>query len=420
MNFKKSLFNFIYLRNEDEIVVYNTFSKALIVLSKDEFLQFDKMKIKDKEVEKQLIENGIIVENDFDEIAFLKYFHYKTKFDNDTLFLTIAPTLDCNFACPYCYENRRQGKMSNEVQEGILKYIKNTIDNGVKCVDISWYGGEPLLYMDVFEKMSKEIKALVTRENCLLKMHMVTNGYLLTKDIVDLLDGVGVTRLQVTIDGLAQHHNVRRPLRNGRGTFDKIMENLTLFEESPIAVVVRMNVDNENCKDYKELQKLIEGLNNPNITVYPSPVEDINKDTVNEVSDFMTKEDFDSFTMQVCADGGLSSNEFAVMDDRYCFCTAETENCYVVDELGDFYKCWDQVGRQEHRCFNVLDPESTNYTNIAKYVANDPFTDPKCEQCVFLPLCFGGCKFQKANLNKSVCGFTNETLKRYIEVAYFK
>ena len=56
---------------------------------------------------------------------------------------------------------------------------------------------------------------------------------------------------------------------------------------------------------------------------------------------------------------------------------------------------------------------------IAKYVADDPFSDEKCSDCVFLPLCFGGCKFQKAHLNKSVCGFTDEKLKRYLEATFF-
>ena len=416
--YKKSRFNFIYTRAEDQHVIYNTFSKAIVLLTDEEFRQWEDGSF-DRETEEQLKENGILVDAGMDEVAFLKYFHYKTKFANDTLFLTIAPTLDCNFACPYCYENRRKGKMPPEVQDAICRFIRETLEKGVETVDISWYGGEPLLYFDVVENLSERISGLCREYGRTLKMHMVTNGFLLTKERVERLDELGVTRIQITLDGLAEHHDRTRPLRDGRGTFDRIFRNLRLFDDSPISVVVRMNVDNTNWADYLELKKLIAGLDNPNIGVYASPVEDINRDTINNVSSFMTTAEFEDFSTHVCGEGGDTSNEFAVMDNRYCFCTAETENCYVVDDRGDFYKCWDEVGRPEKRCFNILDPETVNYSHIADFVAAGPFSDPKCADCVFLPLCFGGCKFQKANLNKSVCGFTDQTLRHYLEARFF-
>ena len=142
-----------------------------------------------------------------------------------------------------------------------------------------------------------------------------------------------------------------------------------------------MNVDNQNQKDFMALKSMIDSLDNPNMKVYTSPVEDINKDTINDVSDFMTTEEFDAFTVKTCEDGGQSKEDFSVMDDRFCFCTAETENCYVIDDVGDVYKCWDEVGRIEHRCFNILTPDTTNYTVIAKYLTYDPFDNEKCRDC---------------------------------------
>ena len=419
MRYKQSRFNFAYKREANENVVYNTFSKALVLLDDDEYRQYEALTLIDSDTEKRLADNGILIEESFDEMHFLKYFHYKKKFSNDTLFLTIAPTLDCNFSCPYCYENRRPGKMSVDIQNAVISYIKNSISYGVRNLDISWYGGEPLLYPDVLESLARKILSVAESGNCLLNMYLVTNGYLLTPQMIELLDEIGITKIQVTLDGLRTNHDARRPLRNGGGTFDRIMENLNFFCDSPIEVAVRMNIDNQNCRDYILLKEKITLLNNPNIKMYPSPVEDINKDTVNAVSDFMTTNEFESFAMSICEDGGLSPDNFAVMDDRYCFCTAETENCYVVDNLGDFYKCWDEVGRPEHCCFNILAPENKNYSIIAKYLADDPFSDEKCSRCVFLPLCYGGCKFQKAKLSKSVCGFTRDTLKKYLEIAFF-
>lgn len=417
---KKSAFNFTYKRDNEENVIYNTFSKSLVILGNAEFKQYENLNIENKEIVDGLIANGILVREEYDEIAFLKYFHYKTKFAKDALFLTIAPTLDCNFGCPYCYENRRHGQMSNEVQESIIKFITETVCDGAKTLNITWYGGEPLLCFPIVEKMSEKIVAIAKEHNCRLVMDMVTNGYLLTEEIIERLDELGVTKVQVTLDGMKINHDKRRHLIGGGATFDKIVANLKLFDESPIAVLVRMNVDNENYHDFSKLKTLVSELNNPNIKVYASPVEDINKDKENSVSEFMSNEEFDEFTINAIRDGNLVEDEISVMDDRYCFCTAETENCYVVDEKGNFYKCWDEVGREEYRCFNILDEDTYNYFQIAKFVANDPFSDEKCVNCVFLPVCFGGCQFQKAHLIKSPCGFSDKTMINFIENTFFK
>ena len=365
------------------------------------------------------MDNRILIEESFDEVGFLSYCHNMTKFSKGSLHLVLATTMDCNFACPYCYENRRKGKMSIEVQDAIIRFIQENINHGVQKLDVTWYGGEPLLYPDIVQALATRIRQIADASGCELTMYMVTNGYLFTPELVELVDQIGVVKVQITLDGLKEHHDARRHLRNGNGTFDKIIENLRLFDEYSIRVDVRMNVDNENCGDYIGLQRKLAELDNPNIILYPSPVEDINPDTINEVSDFMSFDDFEKFAGGICKEGDATSAATKVLDDRYCYCQAETENSYVIDELGNCYKCWDQVGRIETCCFNILSPDDKNYPNITKFMSWDPFRDEKCGQCVFLPVCFGGCKFHRMNTDRYDCGFTEESMKNYLEGAFF-
>lgn len=419
MPYKKSRFNFTYRQSEDAYVVFNTYSKALVVLSSAEFEQFNAQHFDDAQMVRELADNGILVDETFDEIGFMTYCHNMTKFSKGSLHLVLATTMDCNFACPYCYENRRKGKMSIAVQDAIVQFIEANINNGVHKLDVTWYGGEPLLYPDIVESLAARIRSLADRSGCELTMYMVTNGYLFTPDLVELIDRIGVVKVQITLDGLKEHHDSRRHLRDGRGTFDKIIENLRLFEEYAIRVDIRMNVDNENCRDYIGLQQKLAELDNPNVVLYPSPVEDINPDTENEVSDFMTFDEFEKFAGDICKEGDATSAATKVLDDRYCYCQAETENSYVIDELGNCYKCWDQVGRVETCCFNITSPDKKNYSNIVKFMSWDPFRDEKCGQCVFLPVCFGGCKFHRLNTGKYDCGFTAESMKSYLENEFF-
>lgn len=419
MSIKKSRFNFIYNRSENEFVIYNTYSKALVVLDKAEYEKFENNEKLGKEVEDTLIDNHILVDETFDEEGFLTYCHNVTKYSKDGLHLVLATTMDCNFGCPYCYENRRKGKMSIEVQDAIIDFIYRNLDKGVKLLDITWYGGEPLLYPDIIKNMAGRIRKIVDEHSCELNMYMVTNGFLLTPELVEMIDSIGVVKVQITLDGLKDSHDARRHLMNGKGTFDKIYNNLRLFEEYPVRVDIRMNVDNQNYKDYIGLQKKIEELDNPNIVLYPSPVEDINPDTVNEISDFMTFDEFEKFAENINKESNAKAATTSVLDDRYCYCQAETENNYVIDELGNCYKCWDQVGRIENSCFNITKENEKKYMNIVKFLCWNPFDDPKCKECVFLPICFGGCKFHRMNSKKYDCGFTKESMKSYLEETFF-
>lgn len=420
MSYKKSMFNFTYKLANDAHVVFNTYSKALVILSDSEFEYFNTQVFDNLQTTQELMDAGIIVDEAFDEVGFLSYCHNATKFSNESLHLVIATTMDCNFACPYCYENRRKGKMSISVQDAILQFIESHIKKGVHKLDITWYGGEPLLYPDIIDNLAERIKDLTYKYNCDLTMYMVTNGYLFNTTLVEFIDRIGIIKVQITLDGLREHHNSRRYLKDGRGTFDKIIENLKLFEEYDIRVDIRMNVDNENCGDYIELQRTLDKLDNPNIVLYPSPVEDINPDTVNDISDFMTFDEFEKFASDICKEGDVNSAASKILNDRYCYCQAETENSYVIDELGNCYKCWDQVGRTETCCFSITAPNKKDYSNIIKFMSWDPFLDKKCSKCVFLPLCFGGCKFHRLNTGRYDCGFTKESMKSYLNNEFFK
>ena len=75
--------------------------------------------------------------------------------------------------------------------------------------------------------------------------------------------------------------------------------------------------------------------------------------------------------------------------------------------------------RVETCCFNITSPDDKKYPNITKFMAWDPFRDEKCGQCIFLPVCFGGCKFHRMNTDRYDCGFTEESMKNYIESTFF-
>ena len=59
-----------------------------------------------------------------------------------------------------------------------------------------------------------------------MMINVITNGLLLTPDVVDRLAPFGLNGVKITLDGDHDTHNRMRPLRGGQGTFDKIIENV--------------------------------------------------------------------------------------------------------------------------------------------------------------------------------------------------
>lgn len=234
----------------------------------------------------ELINAGFIIDKDLDEFKLIKSKNSLIRFSqNNSLSLTLIPTTGCNFRCVYCFEkdkNYPNEVMSEQVMDEIINLIDTSLSDGGN-LSISWYGGEPLLRFDILKKLRIRIKNIVNKKNLNFNSGIVTNGYLLNKEISDELVKLGVSNAQITIDGEKEVHDKKRFLANGKGSFDKIIENILSINEE-LSVAIRVNVDKENIDN---LSKFINYINEcgigskKNVGIYFAPVK--NYDTNNIV-----------------------------------------------------------------------------------------------------------------------------------------
>lgn len=62
------------------------------------------------------------------------------RFGGNTIRLTIAPTMACNFRCPYCYEKGKEyTTMNAEIIDKLKEYIQK-LKKEYKYIYIMWYG----------------------------------------------------------------------------------------------------------------------------------------------------------------------------------------------------------------------------------------------------------------------------------------
>lgn len=133
----------------------------------------------DENTYKYFVKNKILVKEyeDKDYINKLAYTKRYACSEESKLGIVLCPTLGCNFACPYCYEDKLSSKpMSVETQMKVIDFI-NQYKDKKKGFTLNWHGGESLSSF----KVIKQFYSLIEKYSELPLLHssMVSNGYLL-------------------------------------------------------------------------------------------------------------------------------------------------------------------------------------------------------------------------------------------------
>ena len=148
--------------------------------------------------------------------------------DVSTLRIIILAHGDCNFRCKYCYEKFVDCTIESQ-KSSILKFVKNKFEQyQFKDIHVSWFGGEPLLgYRDILD-ISKALIELSSTYGIRYHSDMTTNGYLLnSRTLSRLVTECQVQSYQITVDGTKEGHDNQRVLKNGHGSYDRIIKNLS-------------------------------------------------------------------------------------------------------------------------------------------------------------------------------------------------
>lgn len=429
MNMNLSKFTILFER-ENNYFLYNTKNLSLTKINNQTFYLLKNAQNSVKEFSNlpvdlfEYLKEKDFLDTDNDQYAndFCKTMEYGKRFksfSNTSLSLVIAPTLACNFACPYCYEaNLPNEVMSENVEEGIVNFI-NSFGKRCNQLEICWEGGEPLIGFKTIQSLLNRIE-----EKSILPLthhSIITNGYLLNAEICSYFASKKLDFAQITIDGNAATHNKSRILKSGEPTFNTILQNIDLLVETipDCLIVVRTNVHDNNKDEFGLLyNNLSKRWERTNVKIRPAFVQPNNNCKVtcctpNEKTDFF---------INLKRKHNIQNINFEP-NIKLGHCTATGENCYVIDPKGTLYKCWNDIGLTERNIGNVFEGVKNN-SLIAKYiVGSDKYTDKTCLMCKLFPICNGGCNRQRIDnlengTNYNLCPFDEEGICNYLYEHY--
>lgn len=359
--------------------------------------------IKEKDLDKDMLETyhsaitgNFLIPDDFDELQDYSVKRNVQKYNMDSLGLTIAPTLSCNFKCIYCYETSKRGVISEKTQNNIINFVASQV-NRLKNLDVTWYGGEPLLAVDAISNMSQKLQTLCADNGIHYSAFMISNGSLIDDAIIQMMKQCNIHGVQITIDGPKRVHDSRRICKNGNSSFDKIISNINLLLSNDIEVVLRINVDKSNEDTLEDLIDYLEHnlvsssvkISFGQVTAYTEACRSIENSCYNN-GEFAQK--LAKYYRILKTHGFQKMNPFPYPTARLNYCCAELLNSFVIDHEGYLYKCWNEVGNVSSAIGNINEVhlDIANYKN-GQWITNDPTKHSVCKKCNLLPLCVGGC-----------------------------
>ena len=439
------------LEARDDVFLMNTLTDAQLVVSSDVAALLDRVSgeptgsasstDEERDALALLQEHGFLVESRAAERGALDRYLASVKGDASELNVTLLTTLQCNFACDYCFQgdhgdyNTHADKMSLETAQRVAEWFERELDRvrPQKFV-LTFFGGEPLLNLPVMYMLAERAWRAAQARGLDVFVNIITNGLLLTPDVVDRMLPFGLNGVKITLDGDKDTHNRMRPLRGGQGTFDRIVENIRQVA-GRCRIAIGGNFDESSAGSYPALleflraqdfgDKLVKVNFKPIVRTEPVGARGIIP--LIPVGASGAKEALKGTCMTSVGSGaGAACDSCHTMEDQMTFIREETQRhgfptndgipkgmCHVhkthahtIGPDGSLYACPGFTGQLAMSTGHIDDRrESWRESALEKFERLHPWKE--CGDCAFIPTCAGGCvaasHSQLGDMNTPTC-----------------
>lgn len=346
--------------------------------------------------------------------------HYLPESPHELYQIDILANYTCNFKCVYCYS--AAGRSSKQIEfEKVKAVIDYLFCSGKKqtnpyIINFSG-GGEPLLSFNLIRQTIEYIEQVNIHQNYIYNVGLVTNGSLITPEIIDYLQSKNVD-MAVSFEILERLQNKER------GCYDKLASNIDMMLEKGFSFGIRTTFTPEsvNC-----MCEMLEELSNR----FPK-LKKVVYDTVLSPDLFPTPESlkayYDTFVKEyykakkLGAEKGITVESIAVetlsmIRDRTC------EGKIVLTPMGTI-SCCARVSSPQERLYDdyiygevdnkKLVFDNKRFKNIM--AQNNIYTQPMCTNCFAKWNCGGGCRLFHDSFSPEFeevrCEFVRKGLKQ--------
>lgn len=375
---KHSMYNIIKHKGRTYLI-YNTLFNSMMTLSDSEFEQYQNIHFEALSLVEHFTDNGFIVSECVDE-----YHHYASykKILNGMYssgsHYTIVLTSKCNARCVYCYE---EGVEQKDMSPAAAERIAELMCRSEKPVDITWFGGEPLLKTDIIDM----ITAKLNENGKAFTSGIITNGSLINENIVrNKFKEWCVEWVQITLDGMNEEYaRMKCYIDRETDMFSRVISNIELIVKNDTEVSIRLNMDSVNSDECVKAAEYIREKfpDRDNISVYPAFLTG----SVNNFENENKRIRYSELVYKYYSPGRNILSDIPKLNS----CYFQQHGAFVIDTDGSILCCERDVGRHKTKIMSVYDTDS--FDTLEKPEKLFPETRAQCKKCVYYPKCLGGC-----------------------------
>ncbi|KUJ73468.1 radical SAM protein [Ruegeria marisrubri] len=176
--------------------------------------------------------------------------------------LSLAVAQKCNLACTYCYASG--GEFGGPARNMPWQVAKASVDRLIDeaepgdRINLAFLGGEPLINRDLIHRATEYATRQARANDLRAGFSITTNGTLLRPEDAEFFEEHGFA-VTISLDGIGADHDRLRPYRNGRGSFDAILERIKplLIAQRRMQVGARVTVTPQNMDLPETLDRFV-------------------------------------------------------------------------------------------------------------------------------------------------------------------
>ena len=321
---------------------------------------------------------------------------------------------DCNLRCRYCFAD--EGAYHSEREFMSLETAKAAIDfllknsGNRKVLEVDFFGGEPLMCLETIKKVVVYAKEEAAKKGKKFLFTTTTNALLLDDDAIDFFNRE-MENVVLSLDGRKEVHDAIRKTKNGKGSFDFVIENIKKFVRTrgDRHYYVRGTFTSKNLDFSKDVIFLADnGFDSISMEPVVTDIDDLQIkdehigticDQYEELCDEYLKrysegKGFNFFHFNIDLEGGTC------LQKRVSACGAGNEYFSVVPN-GDIYPCHQFAGNKDFLMGNVREGIARKDIRV-QFSQNSLFTREDCDNCFAKFICSGGCSANNYNFMGNV------------------
>jgi len=266
--------------------------------------------------------------------------------------ITFIVTKDCQLVCKYCYlvgKNNKE-RMSFDVAKKAIDYILREREIFKEpSVVFDFIGGEPLMEIELIDKITDYIKNKLQIENHpwlnAYRFNFSTNGLMYNDKRVQqyIQKNKEEISIGITIDGTQKKHDLQRVFANGKGSYNEIIDNVSLWIKQFGTVDTKVTVSSDDIPYIKEsiLHLWSIGITHVYINVVFENIWKEGDDLLLEeqlmslADEIIEKEYYKNYTCSFFSENLGKPLDRKFHNQNWC----GTGRMLAVDAVGNFYPC---------------------------------------------------------------------------------